>query len=112
MKLRMFFYTVLVSLMLVSCSLAEDITPPPDASSPTSTSTVLLASRTPESTPGQPVATDTLNPTPDSSTPQVDISGATPEISPTAQIATVTINGEVTVASGAILPAMRYPLHI
>ncbi len=105
MKLRIFFVTVLASLMLVSCSLAEDITPPPEASSPTSTSTVLPATRTPESTPEQPVITETVNPTLDSSTPQAVTPGATPETSPTAQITTVTINGLVTVASGAVLPA-------
>jgi hypothetical protein len=50
MKYRLTVLIVILSMALVSCSLAEDITPPPGYQSPTSVSTLAPATQTPEST--------------------------------------------------------------
>jgi len=105
MKFRLTNLVVLLSLALASCSLAEDITPPPGASAPTSLSITVPATPTSE-----PPATATIIPTSTQVTTTADTTPAstdlvTPsaEISPTAHPVLVTIDGTVTVASGAAI---------
>jgi hypothetical protein len=123
MKSRLTILVILLSLSLASCSLAEDITPPPNYASPTSLSTIVLASQTPvpSATPTsvptiQPVVTTTEsttppaggNPTaqPSAETTPAATEATTPlaEGSPTAQPSVATISGTVTVSSGGAIP--------
>jgi hypothetical protein len=106
MKFRLTVLVVLLSLTLAACSLAEDITPPPGYSSPTSIPAIATATQTPE-----PTLAATPTPTSESittavETPLAATDSTTPasEVSPTAQIDVVGINGTVTLASGASLP--------
>lgn len=134
MKFRLSILVILLSLSLVACSLAEDITPPPNYTAPTSqptTAPTVPVTQTP--IPPSPTATSiptstiiTTNPgiasvTSNSSTPSAEVnptaqsgvgltlaatSATTPfaELSPTAQPSMAIINGTVTVASGGALP--------
>ena len=124
MKARLTILVLILSLALAACSLAEDITPPANYSTPSSISVTLPATQTPippatktsaptlepatatataETSPATagsntPVATDSNTPAAtDSTTPAA-------EISPTAQPSMVVIDGTVTVASGAVIP--------
>ena len=80
MKFRLTALIVFLSLALVSCSLAEDITPPPGYQSPTSMPTLGPATQTPEPTWTTEPATATPESTPagtQSTTPSADAT-ATP----------------------------------
>ncbi|HEX7542449.1 MAG TPA: hypothetical protein VF352_09990 [Anaerolineales bacterium] len=106
MKFRLTIFVVLLSLSFTACSLAEDITPPAGYSSPTSISTIVPATQTPE-----PPSTATFTPTSESvatttqSTPATtDSTTPSAEVSPTAQPSVVVIDGTVTVASGGTIP--------
>jgi hypothetical protein len=113
MKFRFTVLIVLVSLFLAACSLAEDITPPPGYTSPTSIQTIIPATQTsvPPSTatnvPTSPAATSTGKNTPAA---PVDVTPGTTDttpsagVSPTPKPAGVVISGSVTVASGASIP--------
>ena len=113
MKFRFTVLIVLVSLFLAACSLAEDITPPPGYTSPTSIQTIKPATQTsvPPSTatnvPTSPAATSTGENT---LAAPVDVSPGTTDITPSAGVsptpkpAGVVISGTVTVASGASIP--------
>jgi hypothetical protein len=111
MKLRLALVSALLVLGLVSCSLAEDVTPPADYVSPT----IALTSTPvpPPSTPVPPTATEALptattaspdasaSTTETASTPAADV---TPEASATAGIQTGTVNGKVVNGSGGTVP--------
>jgi hypothetical protein len=106
MKFRLTILVALLSLALAACSLAEDITPPPGYSSPTSIPTIAPATQTPiissaaTSVPTSESITSTAETTPastDSTTPSA-------EVSPTPQAVVVVIDGTVTVSSGAAIP--------
>jgi hypothetical protein len=106
MKFRLTVLIIMLSLTLAACSLAEDITPPPGSSAPTSISTTVPSTFTPE-----PIATATTSPTPGQATATTNTTGSstdsvTPssEVSPTPQAVVVTIDGTVTVASGGAIP--------
>lgn len=106
MKFRLTILVVLLSLSLAACSLAEDITPPPGYTSPTSIPTIAPATQTPK-----PPSSATLTPTSES---VVTTTGSTPaatdsttpsaEVSPSVQPSVVLIDGTLTVASGATIP--------
>jgi hypothetical protein len=105
MKLRSSLFLILLSLVLGACSLAEDITPPPGLSSPTSVSPTITPSSV---SPVVPSATSTpqLVATSPSATPESTAATTlVSEASPTAQEAVVDISGTVTNASGVTLPA-------
>ncbi len=114
MKFRLTILVVLLSLVLAACSLAEDITPPPGYTSPATISTNIPDTQTPEpsatassapsSTPAAtsvvttPVATGSLAPTTENSTPSA-------EVSPTPQTEVIQFSGTVTLASGGTIPS-------
>jgi hypothetical protein len=113
MKFRFTVLIVLISFFLAACSLAEDITPPPGYTSPTSIQTIIPATQTsvPPSTatdvPTSPAATSTGENTP--AAPAAVTPGTTDitpsaGVSPTPKPAGVVISGSVTVASGASIP--------
>jgi hypothetical protein len=134
MKFRSYIFIILLSFSLAACSLAEDITPPPNYVAPTIQPTIIPTLALTQ-TPIPPAATETPVPTStvatNSSTvsvpngpgtpsveasPTAQSSGAstpaatsatTPlaEVSPTAQVSQATVSGTVTVASGATLPS-------
>lgn len=134
MKLRLSILVILLSLSLAACSLAEDITPPPNyvapPSQPTSAPTIAVTQTT-----NPPTATATSIPTStaiatnpgsaaaitSSSTLPGEVSpteqsgvGTTPaatsattplaEVSPTVQPSMATVSGTITAASGAAIP--------
>jgi hypothetical protein len=82
MKFRLTALVVLLSLSLAACSLAEDITPPPDYETPTSAPTAQSATLTPIPTKSvaptqtQEPATATVEPVAGSLTPSADANGA------------------------------------
>ena len=119
MKFRLIILVALFSLALASCSLAEDITPPPGYIPPTSLPTLVPANQTPE-----PVSTathiqtiesvaantDANPPVREQTTPSVETTPAanvppTPpiEVSPTPQADVVVIGGTVSGFAGAII---------
>ncbi len=122
MKARLTILVLILSLALAACSLAEDITPPANYSTPSSISVTLQATQTPippatkTSAPTLEPATATAETSPatagsntpvatDSNTPAAtDSTTPAAEISPTAQPSMVVIDGTVTVASGAVIP--------
>jgi hypothetical protein len=131
MKFRLSVLALLLSLSLGACSLAEDITPPPNYTSPTPLAVTVPATQTPVPTEvpatSTPISTEvptsavTEAITTGSSTPSGEVSptaqtaaGTTPavteattplaEVSPTAQPILVGVSGTVTVASGAPIP--------
>ncbi|MCX6034028.1 MAG: hypothetical protein NTV38_03485, partial [Chloroflexi bacterium] len=130
MKIRLTILVILLSLFLTACSLAEDITPPAGYSSPTSLTTIVPATQTPEPpstampTPISELIATTPETTPvvtDSTTPSAEVSPtaqpsgeSTPaatdstapaaEVSPTDQPIVVVIDGTMTLASGAAIP--------
>jgi hypothetical protein len=131
MKFRLSLLAILLSISLGACSLAEDITPPPNYASPTPLAVTVPATSTSVSTEipatSTPIATEvttlagTEAITTDSSTPSGEVSptaqsvtGTTPgateattplaEVSPTAQPILVGVSGIVKVASGAPIP--------
>lgn len=100
MKYRLSALIVGLALVLASCSLAEDITPPPGYQSPTSGASVAQATQAPQATlTSVPVtATPEVSPaTTQSSTPSIEVS-TTPGVSE-GQITGTLING-----SGGNLP--------
>ncbi len=131
MKFRLTPLVILLSFTLAACSLAEDITPPPNYTSPTPLAVTVPATQTPvppaataTSAPSSttvPINTGTAAGTPGSSTPSLEINstaqsgvGTTPgasgtttplaEVSPTATLSMATVSGTLTVASGASVP--------
>ena len=113
MKFRFTVIIVLISLFLAACSLAEDITPPPGYTSPTSIQTIISATQTsvPPSTATDvltsPAATSTGENTPAAPadvTPGITDITPSAGVSPTPKPAGVVISGSVTVASGASIP--------
>jgi len=106
MKFRLINLVVLLSLSLAACSLAEDITPPAVYSSPTTISTIVPASQTPEpsSTPIPTPTSESVNTAIDSTAGAPGVTTPSTEISPTAQPSVVVVDGVVTVASGAAFP--------
>jgi hypothetical protein len=106
MKFRLTILIILLSLALTSCSLAEDITPPPDYSTPTSISTILPASQTPEppSTATPTPTSELVSTTPESTPAITDSTTPSAEVSPTAQANLIVIDGRVTLASGGAIP--------
>jgi hypothetical protein len=129
MKFRLSLFVFFLSLSLGSCSLAEDITPPPNYASPTPLAVTVPATETPLPTKIPPTSTSTEIPTnpatadvtASSGTPSGEVSPtaqsvaeATPatsgettpiaEASPTTQQSTAGISGIVNVASGAAIP--------
>lgn len=134
MKFRLYIFIILLSLSLAACSLAEDITPPPNYVAPTTQPTVIptlqvtqtpippTATETPVPTSTVVTNTSTVSGTNGTATPSGEVSptaqsnasstaaatGATTplaEVSPTAQASQATVNGTVTIASGAPLPS-------
>jgi hypothetical protein len=131
MKFRLSLLAILLSISLGACSLAEDITPPPNYVSPTPLAVTVPATSTlgPTEIPATstPIATEvptisgteaitTGSSTPSgvgSPTPQ-SVTGTTPgsteattplaEVSPTAQPILVGVSGIVKVESGAPIP--------
>jgi len=106
MKFRLIIVVVFLSLALTACSLAEDITPPPGYTSPTTMVTIPTSTQTP-----LPPSTATPSPTTDpvaitaENTPAAADSTTPPaEVSPTAQADVVAVSGKVTLASGAAIP--------
>jgi hypothetical protein len=107
MKFRLIIIVVLFSLVLASCSLAEDITPPPGSSAPVPASTTAPPTKTPEQLATNPtiptlesvdtiaVETPTLT---DSSTPSADAN-------PTEQPAFLVMDGAVSGFSGTGVPS-------
>jgi hypothetical protein len=115
MKFRLLFLVILLSLALVACSLAEDITPPPGYGSLTS-----LPPTSPITQTSVPTSTETLIPTIQPVSGSTETSPTTSDnitpailgttapaisISPTAQPIFVVITGTVTGLFGAVLPA-------
>jgi hypothetical protein len=101
MKFRLIALIVFVSIVLVSCSLSEDITPPPGYRSPRSgpTSTLMSATQTPEATWTPEPATATIAST------MAGIQSGTPVVMTTAHPAALgIISGKVINGSGGIIP--------
>ena len=76
MKYRLTAFIIFFSLALASCSLAEDITPPPGYQAPTSAPTVAPTSQTPQATWTTEPATVTAEASPastQSTTPSADV---------------------------------------
>jgi hypothetical protein len=111
MKFRFIVLAFLISLALASCSLAEDITPPAGSSAPTSISTTIPITQTPEppatTTPKPPTqqSSETADITASSTASSTDSAIPTVELSPTSQPVLVTIDGTVSVSSGTPLPS-------
>jgi hypothetical protein len=123
MKLRIALVSALLLLGLVSCSLAEDVTPPPDYVAPTIalTSTPVPATSTPvPPTPTEvpPTATtaatdaaaasastDTAGTATTPGAASTETTAVTPEASATAGIQTGTVNGKVVNGSGGTIPS-------
>ena len=106
MKFHSTILVIFLSMALAACSLAEDITPPADYSTPTSIRTIVPATQTPES-PLAATPTQTLEPaaTTTGSTPTAtDLTTPSADISPTTHTNVVAIGGTVTLASGAAVP--------
>jgi hypothetical protein len=120
MKFRILNIVIFISLILSSCSLAEDITPPPILTSPTSIpnttpathtlqpSATVTSSQTPippsatvEMTPVETLSSNTTAETTTSETASTTLSM---EATPTTQENLVDIAGMVTIASGASIP--------
>jgi hypothetical protein len=102
MKYRLITLIVLLSLALASCSLAEDITPPPGYQSPTSVPTQSPATQTPQATWTKEPPSATPDVSPDSTqsiTPAVN-STTTAAVAPIGNISGNLING-----SGGSIPA-------
>jgi len=106
MKFRLIILVLLVSLSLAACSLAEDITPPANYSSPTSLPTIAPVTQTPEpSSTATPIPTsESMAVTTESTPGTIDSTTPSAEVSPTAQPSLVVIGGTVTVASGNPIP--------
>ena len=129
MKFRLSLLVFFLTLSLGACSLAEDITPPPNFASPTPLEVTVPATETPIPTKIPPTSTSTgvptYSPTADvtaiSGTPSDEVSptaqsvaattpatteATTPlaEASPTTQLSRAGISGTVTVASGTAIP--------
>ncbi len=131
MKFRLSILVILLSLSLGACSLAEDITPPPNYTSPTPLAVTIPATETPVPTeipatstaastvvptnPGTASVTKssitssgTVSPTAQSGTGTIPggTEATTPlaEVSPTVQPSMAAVSGTVTVASGAAIP--------
>ncbi len=113
MKFRLAVLFVLLTIGLVACSFASDITPPPGVQSLDTLPTNAVASQTAAPT-TIPTLAPTTGPTQDL-TPVATSDGSTPvatgsttpaaEASPTAQNAGVAINGVVTPPTGVTLPS-------
>jgi hypothetical protein len=101
MKYRLAALIIFFSLVLTSCSLAEDITPPPGYQSPTSVPTLAQASQTP-----QPASTrEHATPTAITDTPAVTQSTSlTADISATPGTSLGNITGDLVNASGGGIP--------
>jgi hypothetical protein len=106
MKFRLTILLVIISLSLAACSLAEDITPPPGASVPTSLSITVPATPTlePPATATSKTTSVQVTSTAGTTPGSTDLGTPSAEISLTAQPVLVTIDGKVTVTSGAALP--------
>ena len=134
MKLRLSILVILLSLSLAACSLAEDITPPPNYVAPTAqptsaptiavtqttnppsaTATPIPTSTTVATNPGSAAATTSSSTTPGEVSPTAQSGvGTTPAatsattplavVSPTVQPSMATVSGTITVASGAAIP--------
>ena len=108
MKFRQSTLIVLLSLALASCSLAEDITPPPGYQSPTPVSTQAPVSQTQQATRTTEPATASTEPA--TATP-VASSAGTQAITPSADITTTAvaplgnITGNLVNGSGGSIPA-------
>ena len=101
MKYRLTALIVLLSLALASCSLAEDITPPPGYQSPTSLPSQAPATQTPQATrtTEPPTITPDVSPaSTQSTTPSAD--ATTTAVAPLGNISGNLING-----SGGSIPA-------
>ncbi len=108
MKFQLALISALLLLGLVSCSLAEDVTPPPDYVAPTVAPTNTPAPAA-TSTPVPPTPTEIPpSPTTDAANPVTTTETApaetTPEVSPTAGIQTGIVNGMVVNGSGGAIP--------
>ncbi len=133
MKFRLSIFIILLSFSLAACSLAEDITPPPNYVAPTAQQTVIptlqiTQTQVPPTATETPIPTSTVNANTSTAlgtigpgTPSVEASpiaqsseASTPaatgvttplaEVSPTAQANLAIVSGKVSVASGASLP--------
>lgn len=103
MKFRFNLLVILLAFGLAACSLAEDITPPPGYSSPTTEATIAPPTQT--SLPATPTRTTEPNIT--STEPVPGPTGETTplaEVSPTPQADTVDIGGRVSLATGEAVP--------
>jgi hypothetical protein len=101
MKYRLITLIIFLSLALASCSLAEDITPPPGYQSPTSVPTQSPAPQTPQATWTNEPPTATPDVSPDSTQP------ITPAVnSTTTAVASLgNISGNLINGSGGSIPA-------
>lgn len=103
MKFRFNLLVILLAFGLAACSLAEDITPPPGYSSPTTEATIAPPTQT--SLPATPTRTSEQNAT--STQPVPGSTGETTplaEVSPTPQADTVDIGGRVSLTTGEAIP--------
>jgi hypothetical protein len=100
MKYRLTALIIFLSLVLVSCSLAEDITPPPGYQSPTTGPTLAAATQTPQPTLTAAPANATAVASP------VNTQSSTPSagLAVTPGIPLGNINGSLVNGSGGIIP--------
>lgn len=106
-KIRHALLAALLALALASCSLAEDVTPPPGYVLPTtSASTPVPPTKTPlpPTATLTPTATETLPPATDSS-PAPEATAAAEEASATPAAVTGAVSGTVVMGSGGALPS-------
>jgi hypothetical protein len=108
MKYRLTALIIFLSFILVSCSLAEDITPPPGYQSPTAGPTLAAATQVPQTTPTTAQATATAVTSPVNTLSTTPSAGLT--VTPGAPLGNITgslVNG----SGGSIPPGLKVTLE-
>ncbi|MGA2490853.1 MAG: hypothetical protein ABSF99_11855, partial [Anaerolineales bacterium] len=100
MKYRLTALIVFLSLTLASCSLSEDITPPPGYISPTPIPTLLQATQTPQAT----WTTEPATVTPEASPASIQSTTQSADVTAITGTALGIISGNLVNGSGGVIP--------